>query len=176
MHRFTLRLAAAAIAAASALSAASAGPQYVDGTGFAVSGYDVVAYFDLAQAPLGQSQPAPVKGRAGITAEHNGAVFAFSSEANRDRFLADPERYAPQFDGHCAYGVAKGGKVPGNPELWRIDGGKLYLNITSRIARNWERDVPGYLEEAAGEWPALEPDAASADPIPRFESTAPLTD
>ncbi len=167
---------AAAVTAALAFSGASAGPQYVDATGYAASGYDVVAYFDLDQAPPGQSQPAAVKGRAGITAGHNGAVFAFASEANRDRFLADPERYAPQYDGHCAYGVAKGGKVPGNPELWRIADGKLFLNITSRIARKWEKDIPGYLDEASGEWPELEPAPASADPIPRFESTAPLTD
>ncbi|WP_108259521.1 YHS domain-containing (seleno)protein [Mangrovicoccus ximenensis] len=176
MLRTRLRSAAVILAALAAASAASAGPQYVDGTGYAVSGYDVVAYFDLDQAPQGQSQPAPVKGRAAITARHNGAVFAFASEANRDRFLADPERYAPQYDGHCAYGVAQGGKVPGNPELWRIEDGKLYLNITRRIARKWERDIPGYLAEASERWEGLDPQPASADPIPRFDSTAPLTE
>ena len=39
-------------------------------SGFAVSGYDVVAFFDKAQAPVGQSQPAPTPGKAAITATH----------------------------------------------------------------------------------------------------------
>ncbi|OZA17659.1 MAG: hypothetical protein B7Y02_02300, partial [Rhodobacterales bacterium 17-64-5] len=107
-----------------------AGEQYVDATGFAVSGYDVVSYFDLPQSPVGEPQQSPLPGVASITAEYNGAVFAFATEENRDRFMADPESFAPQYDGHCAYGVAKGGKVPANPTLWRIIDGKLYLNIT----------------------------------------------
>ncbi|WP_305036049.1 YHS domain-containing (seleno)protein [Poseidonocella sp. HB161398] len=168
------RLAATAILLAAA-SAARAGPQYVDATGYAASGHDVVAYFDLEQAPPGQSQPAPVRGRESITATYNGAVFAFASEENRDRFLADPEAFAPQFDGHCAYGVAVGGKVPGSPELWRIVDGKLYLNISRRVARTWEEDIPGYLEKASEEWPDLEPAAASADPVPRYRAVGPLS-
>ena len=88
--------AVAAMAGAMAVgSQAWAGEQYVDGTGYAVSGYDPVAYFDLAQSPVGQDQPQAVPGRADITAEWNGATWAFSSEANRDRFLADPGAFAP---------------------------------------------------------------------------------
>lgn len=77
-----------------------AGPQYVDGSGYAVSGYDVVAYFDTTQAPPGELQPAPTPGRADITADWNGATWAFASEENRDRFLAGPAAYAPAYDGH----------------------------------------------------------------------------
>lgn len=117
--------------AISALSA-WAGPQFVDQTGFAASGYDVVAYRGLAQSAVGEAQPEAVPGRADITAEYNGATFAFSSEANRASFLENPDYFAPQYDGHCAYGVSKGGKVPGNPHLWRIVDDKLYLNITDR--------------------------------------------
>ena len=62
---------------------ALAGPQYVDGSGYAVSGYVVVAYFN-------EAQPAPTPGRSAITAEWNGATWAFATEENRDRFLADP--------------------------------------------------------------------------------------
>ncbi len=153
--------------------AALAGDQYVDPTGFAVSGHDVVAYFDLPQSPVGTPQPAPVPGLASITATHNGATFAFATEANRDRFLASPETYAPQYDGHCAYGVAKGGKVPGNPTLWRILDGKLYLNITSNVVGFWEEDIPGNLALSEGNWADLEPAPASTDPIPDFASTAP---
>lgn len=171
--RFALTLAAAATALTMA-NAAFAGEQYVDPTGFAVSGYDVVAYFDLPQAAVGQSQPAAVPGNASITADYNGATFAFSSTENRDRFLADPAKYAPQYDGHCAYGVAKGGKVPGNPNLWRIVDGKLYLNITRNVVGFWEEDIPGNLELSETNWVSIDPDPASDRAIPKFESAAPL--
>lgn len=151
---------------ASALSvmtvgAAQAGEQYVDETGYAISGYDAVAYFDLKQNPVGSEQPRAVRGKAGITAAYNGATWAFANEANRDKFVADPAKYAPQYDGHCAYGLAQGGKVPANPNLWRIVDGKLYLNITPTVVGFWEGDIPGNLEKADGIWSKKEPLPAS---------------
>ncbi len=160
MLRATLLGGAIALAT---LGEAWAGPQYVDETGFALSGYDPVAYFDLEQAPPGDPQPFAVPGRADITADWNGATWAFASEANRDRFLANPEAYAPAFDGHCAFGVAKGGKVPGNPNLWRIVDGQLYVNINPAVQGMWTADIDGNLEAASGNWPTLETDPASAD-------------
>ncbi len=171
MNRFTLSIAAAATALSFA-SQAFAGDQYIDGTGFAASGYDVVAYFDLPQNAVGQSQPAPVAGDKDITAEYNGAKFAFSSEANKTAFLADPAKYAPQYDGHCAYGVSKGGKVPGNPTLWRILDDKLYLNITKNVVGFWEEDIPGNIDLAEGNWTSIEPAPASDRAIPKFTSAA----
>ncbi|WP_341368525.1 YHS domain-containing (seleno)protein [Yoonia sp. BS5-3] len=153
---------------------ALAGDQYVDETGFAVSGYDVVAYFDLAQSPVGTAQPEAVPGNADITAEYNGATFAFSTEENRDAFLANPARFAPAYDGHCAYGVSRGGKVPANPNLWRIVDDTLYLNITKNVVGFWEEDIPGNITLAEGNWGGIEPDPASENTIPSFSSTAPL--
>ncbi|MEM6305327.1 MAG: YHS domain-containing (seleno)protein [Pseudomonadota bacterium] len=173
MNRFTLTIAAAATALSFA-GAAFAGDQYIDDTGFAASGYDVVAYFDLAQVPVGQKQPAGVPGKADITAEYNGATFAFSTEANRDAFVADPAKFAPQYDGHCAYGVSKGGKVPGNPNLWRIVDDKLYLNITENVVGFWEEDIPGNITLAENNWVNIEDEAASTRAIPKFTSAAPL--
>jgi YHS domain-containing protein len=171
MKRFALTVAAALTLAAPAF----AGDQYIDGTGFAVSGYDVVAYRGLDQVAVGQSQPAPVRGRADITAEYNGATWAFSSEENRDKFQENPAFYAPQYDGHCAYGVSKGGKVPANPNLWRIVGDKLYLNITDVVVGFWEEDVPGNINLAEGNWPGIEPDGASSSVIPKFTSEGPIS-
>lgn len=151
-----------------------AGPQFVDKNEFAVSGYDVVAYRSLDQVPVGQSQPAAIPGRADITAEYNGAVFAFATEKNKKKFLKDPAYYAPQYDGHCAYGVAKGGKVPGNPNLWRIVDDKLYLNITKNVVGFWEEDIPGNLTLSEKNWVSIESNAASTNAIPGFSTPAPL--
>ena len=169
MKRFALGALAAMILSTSAL----AGEQYIDDTGFAVSGYDVVAYRSLAQAPVGGAQPAAVPGRADITADYNGARFAFASAENRDRFLANPAYYAPQYDGHCAFGVSKGGKVPGNPNLWRIVDDKLYLNITPVVVGFWVADISGNINKAEGNWPGIEGAAASDRVIPSFQSSAP---
>ena len=166
-----LMLAAAALLVA---TGAWAGEQFVDRTGFAVSGYDVVAYRSLPQSPVGQAQPEAVPGRGDITAEYNGATFAFATEENRAAFLADPARYVPQYDGHCAYGVAKGGKVPGNPHLWRIVDDRLYLNITKNVVSFWETDIPGNIDTAEGNWPGIESAPASGNPIPNFSSPAPV--
>lgn len=172
MNRFTLTIAAAATALTFATQA-MAGDQYVDETGFAASGYDVVAYFDLTQNPVGQAQPLGVPGSKAITAEYNGATFAFSSAENKAKFEAEPAKFAPQYDGHCAYGVSKGGKVPGNPNLWRIIDGKLYLNITKNVVGFWEEDIPGNLDLAENNWVSIEPKPGSTATIPQFTSTAP---
>jgi YHS domain-containing protein len=156
------------------LTAAFAGDQFIDDTGYAVSGYDVVSYFDLPQSAVGEPQQSPLPGSAGITADYNGATFAFATEANRDRFLADPATYVPQYDGHCAYGVAQGGKVPGNPTLWRIVDGELYLNITRNVVGFWEEDIPGNLLKSEANWTEIEAEPATTSPIPAFTSTAPV--
>lgn len=156
--RYVTLISAAALMIA---SAAQAGPQYVDETKFAVSGYDVVAYHDLEQVPVGVRQPEAVAGNASITAEYNGSVWAFATEENRDKFLASPEAYAPLYDGHCAYGVSQGGKVPANPNLWRIVDGKLYLNITPNVVGFWEADIPGLIGTAEENWSGLESSEAS---------------
>ncbi|WP_170758489.1 YHS domain-containing (seleno)protein [Ruegeria lacuscaerulensis] len=170
MKRFALTFAAALTLAVPAV----AGDQYVDGTGYAVSGYDVVAYRGLDQVPVGTTQPEGVRGRSDITAEYNGATWAFSTEENRDKFLENPAFYAPQYDGHCAYGVSRGGKVPANPNLWRIVDDKLYLNITDVVVGFWEEDVPGNIDLAEGNWPGIEPDGASSSVIPKFTSEGPI--
>ena len=172
MNIFKRSLTATAFVALSA-TAAFAGDQYIDETGFAVSGYDVVAYFDLPQSAIGTPQVSGIPGSADITAEYNGATFAFSTEENRDKFVANPAQFAPQFDGHCAYGVAQGGKVPANPNLWRVVDGKLFLNITRNVVGFWEEDVPGNINSANGNWVNLEPTEASERTIPQFTSEAP---
>ena len=114
--------------------------------GFAVAGYDPVAYF---------TQNKPVKGDPSIVLKHGGALWLFSSAANRDAFKADPEKYAPQFGGYCAYAVSQGYTAKGEPEVWKIVDGKLYLNFSRGVQKTWQRDIPGHINSANANWPSV---------------------
>ena len=112
--------------------------------GAAIRGYDPVAYFELGR---------PVRGEAGLTHEWMGATWRFSSAAHRDAFAADPEAYAPQYGGWCAWAVSRGDTAPIDPEAWKIVDGKLYLNYSPRIQTRWEADAAGYISRADANWP-----------------------
>ena len=114
--------------------------------GTAVGGYDAVAY---------HTQGMPVEGSTEFTYQWKGAEWRFASRENLEAFRADPEAYAPQFGGYCAYRVAKGYAVKGEPERWKIVEGKMNLNYDKRIQRSWEADIPGYIGEANSKWPKV---------------------
>ena len=97
----------------------------------------------------------PQPGDPAITAEHLGATYRFASESNRDRFVAEPARYAPRYGGWCAYAMAKGSKAEIDPAAFSVVDGKLYLNYSPRIQRKWEKDVQGYIARADERWPEV---------------------
>lgn len=70
-------------------------------------------------------------------------------------FQADPGRYAPKYGGYCAFAVAGGGTSGGSSKAWRIVDGRLYLNATTRVQPNWEKDIPGYVRKADANWPLV---------------------
>jgi len=99
----------------------------------------------------------PVKGSAQHTHQWNGATWRFASATNRDAFAASPEKYAPQYGGYCAYGVAGGYTVSTVPEAWSVVEGKLYLNYSRGVQDSWRKDTSGYIRKANANWPkALE--------------------
>lgn len=119
-------------------------PVSVDASGYAIDGYDTVAYFTD-----GQPQP----GSAEFSHEWNGATWLFASAAHRDAFKADPERYAPQFGGYCAYAVSQGHVIKARPEIWSIVDGKLYLNLGPGAQARWQEDLQGNIVRASNNWP-----------------------
>jgi YHS domain-containing protein len=114
--------------------------------GLAIRGTDPVAYFDQAR---------PVAGRPEFALDWNGATWRFASAANRDRFAADPQRFAPAYGGFCAYAVSEGYTAPTDPEAWRIVNGRLFLNYDRSVQRTWERDIPGRVARGDANWPRL---------------------
>ncbi|MEL7035813.1 MAG: YHS domain-containing (seleno)protein [Cyanobacteria bacterium J06592_8] len=112
--------------------------------GVAIRGADPVAYFQVGQTVLGNQQ---------FTHNWMGVDWWFSSAKNRDLFAANPEQYAPQYGGFCAFAVANGYTAPIAPEAWSIVDGKLYLNFSLGVRSRWERDIPGNITRANDNWP-----------------------
>ena len=121
-------------------------PVYQSNTGTAIDGTDPISYF---------TEGRPVAGDASITHEWNGAKWRFTSVENRDRFAASPEKYAPQYGGYCAWAVSQGYTASTVPEAWSIVDGKLYLNYSKGVQKNWEKDVPGHIASGDKKWPGV---------------------
>jgi YHS domain-containing protein len=115
-------------------------------TDTAINGYDTVAYFTVGK---------PVKGLDSLVHEWNGAKWKFSSQAHLDLFKSNPEKYAPQYGGYCAYGVAQGSLVKVEPDQFTLRDGKLYLNYDADVQSKWLKDIPGYNKTADAKFPAL---------------------
>jgi YHS domain-containing protein len=115
--------------------------------GTAIDGYDAVAYFNEGK---------PVEGDSEFSHDWNGATWHFSSAGNRDLFAADPEKYAPQYGGYCAYAVSQGYTASTEPDAWSIVDGKLYLNYSKSVQSKWEQNTSGYIKDADTNWPGIE--------------------
>ncbi|MEA5465786.1 YHS domain-containing (seleno)protein [Leptothoe sp. PORK10 BA2] len=114
--------------------------------GVAIAGADPVAYF---------TQSDYVPGSDEFTHDWEGATWQFASAENRDLFAANPEEYAPQYGGFCAWAVSQGSTAAIDPTAWKIVDGKLYLNYSAGIQKKWSKDIPGNIAKADQNWPAV---------------------
>ena len=119
--------------------------------GVAIEGTDPVAYF---------SDGRPVEGSSNYEHEWMGATWRFVSAANRDAFAADPEKYAPQYGGYCAWAVSQGYTAKIDPEAWKIVDGRLYLNYSKDVQAQWSEDIPGNISKGDANWPKIRADLA----------------
>ncbi|MGF1502729.1 MAG: YHS domain-containing (seleno)protein [Paracoccaceae bacterium] len=113
----------------------------------AIGGYDAVSY----------QGGEPARGEARFNHFWNGAVWYFASEANRNAFRDDPEAFAPQFDGYCAWAASQGYKAPGDPLVYAVEGDKLYLQVHPRAQTLWEEDRTGNIAKGEENWPRIHP-------------------
>jgi len=138
------------IAAATLLMATAAFAVDPVSTGFfsnkAIKGYDTVAYF---------TENKPVEGSSDYQTEYLGAQWLFSSQENLDLFLADPEKYAPQYGGYCAWAVSQNKTASIRPDLFTIVNDKLYLNYNDKINDRWLKDQALFIEQGDANWPKL---------------------
>jgi hypothetical protein len=141
-----LVLTLAMAAAVPVFAASKADPINKESNGVAIKGYDPVAYFTDSK---------PVKGSSAFTHQWMNSAWWFASAEHRDEFARNPEKYAPQYGGYCAYGVSQGHTVSIDPEAWTIIEGKLYLNYSKAVKKTWSEAIPQHIDEANRNWPGL---------------------
>ena len=142
--QITRRTALAFLAAFAATPARADTPPVFSRRGAAIRGYDPIAYFDLGR---------PERGSRDHEAVWNGATWRFMSAENRDRFLADPEAFAPQYGGYCAWAVSNNYTASIDPDAWTIHEGRLFLNYSLRVRDRWSGDIPGNVAKGDANWP-----------------------
>ena len=120
-------------------------PDYT-ASALAVGGFDTVAYHTQQQA---------VSGRPEFRVSWKGAEWQFASQANRDAFAADPEKFAPQYGGYCAFAVAGGSTAAGDPRVFDVVNGRLYLNLSTGTQASWRRGQASMIQRGDQNWPRL---------------------
>lgn len=114
--------------------------------GLALGGYDAVAYF---------TEGAPVPGRPEHALRWRGAVWLFSGAETLLAFEMNPRAYAPRFGGYCAVALSEGRLAPGDPLVFAIVDGRLYLAHSRDLLDLWRKDGPARIEAAQAHWPAI---------------------
>ena len=111
--------------------------------GVAILGYDPVAYF---------TESRPIKGKPEFVYEWEDAIWHFANAKHRDLFAGSPEKYAPQYGGHCSMALSQGGIKVVNPEAWMIVDGKLYLSFSKKGREKFNQDISGNIKKANENW------------------------
>ena len=132
--------------ALSLLSLTAHAGEFNDHDGIAIKGYDPVAFF---------KDNKPVRGNDDLRFDYKGSTFVFASQENRAAFASDPERYAPQYGGYCAFGTARGYKADIDPATFTVIDGRLYLNYNRQVQKDWAADTARFIREADARWPTV---------------------
>jgi hypothetical protein len=131
------------IAAAGMLSGDAAAE---NGSRVALIGYDPVSYFTAG---------VPERGTHEFTAVFDDAAYWFKSAEHQAMFVAEPDRYAPQYNAFCAVMVARGSKREAAPEAWAIRDGKVYVFAGKQGVPMFEQQAASILAKANEKWQEL---------------------
>lgn len=142
----SLLVSVSALGYAQAYDLTSKAPVNVTAAKVALQSYDAVAYFTVGKPVLGQEK---------FSAEHEGAVYRFSSEENLKTFKADPAKYVPLHGGFCQQGAAGGRKLDGDPNLFRVANGRLALFSYPAAVEAFNKDPEGNAKKAEANWPTI---------------------
>ena len=136
----------AATAAFETQLAAQSGTKAASPERVALNGYDPVAYFTEGRA---------AKGSAEFSATFDGTAYHFKNAQHRALFIADPDRYAPQYKAYCAITIARGAKLEVDPEAFLIWNGKLYMFAGKQGVDMFKQEAAAIVAKAEASWPEV---------------------
>ena len=116
-------------------------------SGYAIFGYDPVAYF---------TDHAAIRGKREYEYVWNGVSWLFASRANLEVFKADPEVYAPAYGGHGALAMSRGYASECNPSVWALYGDRLFLFYTYTSRAAWAEAVDTHVRKSDKAWTTIE--------------------
>jgi YHS domain-containing protein len=128
------------------IALATTAGEFNESNGVAIKGYDAVAFFKDSK---------PVRGKDDLRFDYKGSTFVFANADNRAAFAANPEKYAPQYGGYCAFGTAHGYKADIDPATFSVIDGRLYLNYNTQVQREWAADRARFIRQADERWPTV---------------------
>ena len=118
----------------------------LDEQGRALRGYDPVAYFTEDKA---------IPGQPDFSVLWNDSEWLFSNIENRNKFVKNPEQYSPANGGYCTFGVVLGKKLDGDPEVWSLLNGYLYIFLNEEVKEKFFQDEVGNLQKVVENWPRI---------------------
>lgn len=114
--------------------------------GRALKGFDTTAYFTQEVARDGADL---------FVVQWKGAAWRFADAQSAALFSATPDDFAPQFGGYCTRAMSIQKEVPGDPEVWRLHGGKLYVFFAARGGRLFDDAPEEMIAKAQAHWDSL---------------------
>lgn len=104
-----------------------------------IRGYDTTAYFSVKK---------PAKGKAAHVVKWKSGTWHFKNAKEAARFKANPSAYTPRFGAYCTGGLSQQHVVNGNPTIWRMHKGKVYMFYAHAGARRFDKDPEGVISAA----------------------------
>lgn len=111
--------------------------------GVAINGYDPVAFFSDSKSEMGKKE---------FLYKWNGAEWYFTSKNHMEMFKENPDKYAPQYGGFCAFGLSKNKLMSSDPNAWQIVDGKLYLCTNNKVHKMWKEDIKENIKKSDKNW------------------------
>lgn len=111
--------------------------------GVAINGYDPVAYYSDSKSEMGEKE---------FLYKWNGAEWYFASKNHMEMFKENPDKYAPQYGGFCAFGLSKNKLMSSDPNAWQIVDGKLYLCTNNKVHKMWQEDIKENIKKSDKNW------------------------
>ena len=127
-------------------------------------GHDPTAYFTKGE---------PARGKPEFKVNLPNRTYYFTSAESKALFIADPDRYEPQYGGFCSSGAAFALKLGSDPTAWQIYDGRLFIfgDVLGKTA--WQLDPRWNVDHADSLWPDMRANGWRGQSLMRYANKVP---